>query len=176
VLRGDRSAAPGALDCGRDDILSLLQARDEHGEPMTDAELRDELMTSSWPATRRRPPHWPGRSSGSSAPPPPRPGPGELEAGGAPIWTQPSRRPCVCGPSFPLSSAGCSAMELQGYALPAGSHVAPCIFLAHRRPDVYPDPWRSARAVSGPRRRPYAWLPFGVAPGGAWERALPCTR
>jgi len=30
----------------RDDILSLLiQARDENGEPMTDVELRDELMT-----------------------------------------------------------------------------------------------------------------------------------
>ena len=38
-------AAPADLD-ERDDILSLLlQARDEDGAPMTDEELRDELMT-----------------------------------------------------------------------------------------------------------------------------------
>src|SRR5207248_1209783 len=31
---------------GRDDILSMLvEARDEDGEPMSDAELRDELLT-----------------------------------------------------------------------------------------------------------------------------------
>jgi cytochrome P450 len=43
VIRERR--AEGAAS-GRDDVLSLLlAARDEHGEPLTDAELRDELMS-----------------------------------------------------------------------------------------------------------------------------------
>ena len=45
-LRRDPGAARGADGAERDDILSLLlAARDEDGEPLTDAELRDELMT-----------------------------------------------------------------------------------------------------------------------------------
>src|SRR5207247_6975519 len=41
---GRRRAAPDLAE--RDDILSLLvQARDEQGKPMTDKELRDQLMT-----------------------------------------------------------------------------------------------------------------------------------
>ena len=30
--------------------------------------------------------------------------------------------------------------ELGGWELPAGVHVAPCIYLTHRRPELYPDP------------------------------------
>ena len=39
-----------------DDILSLLlTATDTDGNPLSDTEIRDELMTSRWPATKRRP-------------------------------------------------------------------------------------------------------------------------
>ena len=54
-------------------------------------------------------------------------------------------------------------MEFGGWELPAGVHIAPSIYLLHRRPDLYPEP---ARLPAGalPRRRPagtYEWIPFG---------------
>lgn len=49
-----------------------------------------------------------------------------------------------------------------GYDLPAGVHLAPCIHLAHRRAEIYPEPaaFRPERFL-GARPDPYAWLPFG---------------
>jgi cytochrome P450 len=46
--------------------------------------------------------------------------------------------------------------------LPAGVHVAPCIYLVHRRPDLYPDPaaWRPERWLEGTQDG-FAWIPFG---------------
>ena len=51
---------------------------------------------------------------------------------------------------------------MMGYELPAGTRVAPCIWLAHRRADVYPDPYafRPERFI-GTSPDTYAWLPFG---------------
>jgi cytochrome P450 len=53
-------------------------------------------------------------------------------------------------------------LEIHGYELPAGTTVAPCIYLAHRRPDVYPDPhaFRPARFLERPAGT-YTWIPFG---------------
>jgi cytochrome P450 len=41
-------------------------------------------------------------------------------------------------------------------------HVAPCIYLLHRRPDLYPDPtaWRPQRWLDGAPDA-FAWIPFG---------------
>ena len=49
-----------------------------------------------------------------------------------------------------------------GSSLPAGATVAPCIYLAQRNPDVYPEPeeFRPERFV-GVQPDPYSWLPFG---------------
>jgi cytochrome P450 len=49
-----------------------------------------------------------------------------------------------------------------GYDLPVGTAVAPCIYLAQRNPDVYPEPeeFRPERFV-GVQPDPYSWLPFG---------------
>ncbi len=52
--------------------------------------------------------------------------------------------------------------ELGGYELPAGTVVMPAIYLAHTRPDVYPQPYefRPERFVDdGPET--YGWIPFG---------------
>jgi cytochrome P450 len=48
------------------------------------------------------------------------------------------------------------------HALPPGVHVTPCIYLAHRRPELWPDPtaFRPERFLEG-APEPYAWLPFG---------------
>jgi cytochrome P450 len=52
--------------------------------------------------------------------------------------------------------------KLQGWTLPAGVHVTPCIYLAHRRPDVWEDPtaFRPERFLGG-APEPYTFIPFG---------------
>jgi cytochrome P450 family 135 len=49
-----------------------------------------------------------------------------------------------------------------GWTLPPGVHVTPCLYLAHRRPELWPDPtaFRPERFLDG-APAPYAWLPFG---------------
>ena len=51
---------------------------------------------------------------------------------------------------------------LDGWTLPPGVHVTPCIYLAHRRPELWPDPtaFRPERFLDG-APAPYSWLPFG---------------
>ena len=51
---------------------------------------------------------------------------------------------------------------LDGWTLPPGVHVTPCIYLAHRRPELWPEPtaFRPERFLDG-APPPYAWLPFG---------------
>ena len=51
--------------------------------------------------------------------------------------------------------------ELGGYTLPPGTHVTPCLYLAHRRPELWPDPtaFRPERFLGV--RSPPGWLPFG---------------
>src|SRR5207253_3192247 len=45
---------------------------------------------------------------------------------------------------------------------PAGVHIAPSIYLLHRRPDLYPDPleFRPERFI-GRQPGTYEWIPFG---------------
>jgi cytochrome P450 len=49
-----------------------------------------------------------------------------------------------------------------GFDLPAGIRVYPAIVLVHRRPELYPEPekFRPERFVDG-KAESYAWLPFG---------------
>jgi cytochrome P450 len=52
--------------------------------------------------------------------------------------------------------------DLGGWTLPAGVHVTPCIYLAHRRPDMWEDPtaFRPERFLDG-APAPYTFIPFG---------------
>jgi cytochrome P450 family 135 len=52
--------------------------------------------------------------------------------------------------------------ELGGWTLPPGVHVTPCIYLAHRRPDVWdrPTEFRPERFLEG-SPPPYSYIPFG---------------
>jgi cytochrome P450 len=54
-------------------------------------------------------------------------------------------------------------MELGGYTLPAGTIVAPCIYLMHRRGDIYREPleFEPERFLGGADAGAYTWIPFG---------------
>ena len=149
----------------RDDVLSLLlQARHDDGSAMTDQELRDELMTLlvaghetsatalAWalealarhPAALRRLRE-------------------ELDAGAdsyldAVVQEILRLRPVIALVLRRLTEP----MEIGGRLLPAGVNLAPCIYLLHRRPDIYPDPraFRPERFLERPPGT-YTWIPFG---------------
>jgi cytochrome P450 family 135 len=150
----------------RDDVLSiLLQARDEQGRPMTDVELRDELMTLlvAGHETTATAIAWafelllrhPSELAKLQA---------ELDAGesddylDAVIKETLRLRPVVPGVVRKLTEP----LELNGYELPAGVRVAPNIYLTHRRPDVHPEPdrFRPERFLEQPAGT-YTWIPFG---------------
>ncbi|MEX0992938.1 MAG: cytochrome P450 [Solirubrobacterales bacterium] len=148
----------------REDILSLLlQAHYEDGSPMSDKELRDELVTMlvAGHETTATGLAWTfdlilhdervmERLLGSLDE-----GDEYLDAVIAealrirPVIAQISRKPR-------------EAFELGGYTIPSGALVAPNIALVHRRGDLYPEPnaFKPERFLDdGPDT--YTWLPFG---------------
>jgi cytochrome P450 len=155
-----RQADPALAE--RDDVLSmLLQARDEDGEPMTRVEIRDELMTLlvaghettatslAWALEQlaRHPSALHELQNGSNE-----------EYLDAVVLETLRLRPVIVVVVRRLVEP----MELGGRVLPAGVNVAPCIYLMHRRPDVYPDPdaFRPERFLETPPGT-YTWIPFG---------------
>jgi cytochrome P450 family 135 len=54
-------------------------------------------------------------------------------------------------------------LRVDGLELPAGVHVAPCIYLVHRREDLYPGAaaWRPERWLGAGAPESFAWIPFG---------------
>jgi cytochrome P450 len=150
----------------RDDILSLLlQARHEDGRPMSDRELRDELMTLlvaghettatalSW-AIELLARH-PAELARLEA---------EVAAGEEDIYLDSviketlRLRPVIALVLRKLVEP----MEIGGRLLPAGVSVAPSIYLVHRNPEVYPEPerFRPERFLERPAGT-YTWIPFG---------------
>jgi cytochrome P450 family 135 len=149
----------------RDDVLSiLLQARDEQGAALTDAELRDELMTLlvaghettataiAWAFDLLL--HNPDKLARLKD---------ELVAGKseyleAVIKETLRIRPVVPGVVRKLTAP----LELRGYELPAGTRVAPNIYLTHMNPDVYPEPKRfEPERFLDNGADTYSWIPFG---------------
>jgi cytochrome P450 len=52
--------------------------------------------------------------------------------------------------------------QLDGYTIPAGEMLAPCIWLTHRREEVYPQPYAfKPERFLGKGPETYSWLPFG---------------
>jgi cytochrome P450 len=159
-----RRDAPDTAD--RADVLSvLLQARDEQGQPMTDIELRDELMTlllaghettataAAWafelllrnPQTLARLQEEVDRGESDEY----------LDA----VIKETLRvRPVVPGVVRKLTQP----FPVKGFELPAGTRLAPNIYLTHRRQDVYPEPDRflPERFLENPPDT-YSWIPFG---------------
>jgi cytochrome P450 len=145
----------------RDDVLSLLmQAHHEDGSPMSDEELRDELMTllvaghettaSSLAWAVERSVRTPGVLD--------RLRDGDDEYVDAVCKETLRLRPILALVLRKLTEP----MEIGGRLLPAGVSVAPCIYLIHRRADVYPEPYRfrPERFLEQPAGT-YTWIPFG---------------
>jgi cytochrome P450 family 135 len=59
--------------------------------------------------------------------------------------------------------------HVDGHNLPAGTVIAPCIYLIHHRADLYPEPasFRPERFLNG-EAETYSWIPFG----GGMRRCL----
>jgi cytochrome P450 len=160
------AARRGATDLAdRDDILSLLlQAWHEDGRPMSDRELRDELMTLlvaghettatglSWAVELlARHPEALSRLED------------EVEAGGDEYLDAVIKETLRLRPVIALVLRKLvEPMEIGGRLLPAGVSVAPSIYLVHRNPDTYPEPerFRPERFIEQPAGT-YTWIPFG---------------
>jgi cytochrome P450 len=157
-----RRADPALED--RTDVLSLLlRARDEEGEPLSDRELRDELMTMLLAGHETtatglafafdllsRTPRVLARLRD------------ELQDGDAyldAVVTETLRlRPVIDASERTLTQP----RTIGGYELPAGIRVYPAIAVVHHRDDLYPQPeeFRPERFLDG-KAESYSWLPFG---------------
>lgn len=164
------------LDAERKDILTLLLfARDETGQPMSDDELRDELMTLlvaghettatalSWAL------YWIHRC------------PDVKQKLLTELATVDSAIDPTVIARLPYLTAVCSEvlriypiafvaqlrlaqvpMQIGGFNIEPGSYLAPCIYLCHRRPELYSEPDRFdpdrflTRQYSA-----YEYFPFG---------------
>ncbi len=149
----------------REDILSLLvAARFEDGEPMSDREIRDQLMTLllaghettatglAWTFDLLlRHPHVLERLVAAVD--------GDDDRYVRAVVSEALRlRPVVPIAGRRLSSE----LRVNGHVLPAGTDVTPAIWLTHTRPDTYPEPYafRPERFLEDAPST-YAWIPFG---------------
>jgi cytochrome P450 len=147
-------------------VLSLLlEATHEDGTPMSEEELRDELVTVigaghettatalAWALERliRHPAALERLTE-------------EVRAGEGDEYVDGVIRETLrLRPVIPFVGRKLSEPQtIGGWDLPAGARVAPSIHLVHRREDVYPeaDAFRPERWL-GVRPGPYTFLPFG---------------
>jgi cytochrome P450 family 135 len=153
----------------RTDILSLLmQARDEDGQPMTDDELRDELVTLllaghettatsvAWAIERlvRAPEKLARLVAEIDA---------GVEQGGERYANAVVNETLRVRPVVPVVARVLTEeLELGGYRMPAGTRVMPSIYLTNRNPSVYDDPaeFRPERFLENAPDT-FAWIPFG---------------
>lgn len=166
------------------DIMTLLvAARDEEGRPMSDEEIRDEMVTMlvaghettatslAWTihSLLRNPEALAAArdevanviGEGSQLPSPSPEQIAALEYLDAVI-----KETARLNPVVPIVVRRLERdTQIGDYELPAGNIVAPCIYLTHRRPDLWPEPdtFNPDRFV-GRRIDPYSFFPFG---GGA---------
>jgi cytochrome P450 len=151
-----------------DDILAMLERRGgEGGGPMDDRKMRDELVTFlsdgptatslAWAFERLL--RHPDKLARLRE---------EVLAGEGDEYldavVKETLRLC---PAVPVVMRKLTEpMEIAGYAIPADTIVAPCVFLTHRRADLYPrprafEPERFLGDEGGRESLTYTWIPFG---------------
>jgi cytochrome P450 len=160
-----RRAEVEAEDGERDDVLSLLlRARYDDGTPMSNEELRDELVTVigaghettatalAWAMERLlRTPRVLERLRASIAA-------GEDDYLDATVKETLRARPVILDVVRKLTAPA----QIGGYELPTGTFVLPAIAALHYREDLFPEPdeFRPERFLDG-KADNYAWIPFG---------------
>src|SRR6185312_14291235 len=141
-------------------------ASDEQGEAMTDAELRDELVTLlvaghettatglawAFELLLRNPAVLARAESAVAA--------GETAYLDAVVKETLRRRTVVPGVGRVVRGA---PFRLNGYVIPPGIEINPSIAGMHRRADSYPDPtaFRPERFLGEDAPDTYTWIPFG---------------
>ena len=147
----------------RDDVFSaLLLARDEQGEPLSDHEVRDELMTLllaghettatglAWTFDLLL--HSPGVMERARE--------GDDDYLDAVVKESLRIRPVIPGVGRVVRG---EPFRLNGYLIPPGVELNPSIRMIHRRGDLYPDPasFRPERFLAPDAPDTYTWVPFG---------------
>jgi cytochrome P450 len=166
VIRERRAAADRDR---RGDVLSLLlSARDERGEPLTDQELRDELLSlvlaghettaNSLAWTFERLLRTPGAYDRLR----------ELVRGGDRVEAQEYVEATIHEgmrnrPVIPMiARLAMRPWRFGDYTVPARTPVGVSIIALHHRPDVYRDPHAFApQRFLGTKPGTYTWIPFG---------------
>ena len=163
-------------DASREDILSLMMAaRDEQGQPMTDKEMRDELMTllvaghETTASSLTWAFYWIHHH------------PEIREKLLAELDTVDTKEDLSAIAKLPYLNAVCAetlriypialvafprinkaAIEIMDCEYPAETWLMPCIYLTHHREDLYPEPkqFKPERFIDK-QYSPYEYLPFG---------------
>jgi cytochrome P450 family 135 len=149
-------------EAGGESMLALLlEQRDEDGNPPTDRHLRDQLVallaaghdtsaaSLAWaferlarhPAVRAR-----------------------LREGEPAYLDAVVKEVLRARPALTIAPRRLlEPVRIAGRTLPAGVHVAACLWLALRREDLWPDAsvFRPERWLDGPAPNPMSWIPFG---------------
>ena len=153
------------VDADGDDVLSLLlQARDEDGQPLSDRELRDELLTllvaghettaSALAFAFEQLLRHPDKVERLT---------GELARGDETYLDAVIKETLRLRPVLPIVARKLKGpFEVGGYDLPRSTVLMPSIWLVHRNPELYPDPeeFRPERFL-GVTPDTYGWIPFG---------------
>ena len=149
-------------DPGEDSMLAvLLEQRDEDGRPPTDRRLRDQLVallaaghdtsaaSLSWAFERlARHPQVQAR----------------LREGDPAYLDAVVKEVLRVRPALTIAPRRLlEPVEIAARAVPAGVHVAACLWLSMRREDLWPDAseFRPERWLGGAETTPAAWIPFG---------------
>jgi hypothetical protein len=163
----ERRATAESNGHGDDVLATLLAARHEDESPMSNQEIRDELMTSlvaghettasqlAWAFEQlSREPRVTARLAE------------ELDAGqGDEYLTATIHEIMRLRPVLPNAEPRLvkEPIEIGGIRYPAGVALLACAFLVHRDPDIYPEPhaFRPERFVGEGNPGTYTWIPFG---------------
>lgn len=151
------------LDGGTLGVVSMLvQARYEDGTPLSDGDLRDELVTllsdgptsSTLAWTFERLLRHPDKLAKLQE---------DLHAGDGEYLDAVVKETLRLRPPVPVVVRNLlEPLRLGGYDLPAGTTVAPCIHLVHRDERHYPEAHRFLpERFVGKQPGTYTWIPFG---------------
>jgi cytochrome P450 len=142
-------------------LAVLLEQRDEEGNPPTDRQLRDQLVallaaghdtsaaSLSWAFERL------ARHPGVHA---------RLREGDPAYLDAVVKEVLRVRPALTIAPRRLlEPVTVAGHRLPAGVHVAACLWLALRREDLWPQAsaFRPERWLEGPAPNPMSWIPFG---------------